>query len=153
MGQGERVPMVDLETLFPGLRGSAYVVTSPPSEEYNCIAWASGDSARWWWPDLLKQRYWPEGVKREETLDAFREAFATLGFVSCQDAGVEPGVEKVAIYASADGPQHAARQLVNGNWTSKLGELQDIQHALHDLEGDEYGKVAFVIRRPIGHSQ
>jgi hypothetical protein len=141
--------MVDLETLFPNLRGAAYRITSPAAEVYNCIAWAAGDVGRWWWPDLLKKRYWPVGVTRNETVAAFAEAFAALGYAPCPDHGLELGVEKIALFADRDGPQHAARQLSNGHWTSKLGEREDIEHALHDLEGIEYGAVALVMKRPI----
>jgi len=141
--------MVDFENLFPKLRGSEYQITSPATEVYNCIAWAVGDIGRWWWPDLAKKRYWPAGAARNETLPAFAEAFAALGFARCQDHALEPGIEKIALFADRDGPQHAARQLPNGRWTSKLGEREDIEHALHDLEGIEYGTVALVMRRPI----
>ena len=46
-------------------------------------------------------------------------------------------------------PLHAARQLPNGRWTSKLGELEDIEHVLHDLEGAAYGSVVLVMKRPV----
>jgi hypothetical protein len=141
--------MVDLESIFPRLRGAAYQITSPATEVYNCVAWAAQDVGRWWWPDLLKQRYWPAGVIRLETLTAFQELFVALGFVDCQDESLEPGVEKIALFADDQGPQHAARQLPNGRWTSKLGELEDVEHDLHDLEGVEYGNVVLVMRRPV----
>ena len=35
-----------LETVFPGLRHSSYAITSAPSVDYNCIAWAAEDSGR-----------------------------------------------------------------------------------------------------------
>ena len=139
--------MVDLEAIFPGLRGSTYQVTSPATEVYNCIAWAAGDVGRWWWPDLLKKRYWPAGATRLETIAAFQEAFESLGFVVCPGEELEPGFEKIALFADEQGPQHAARQLSNSRWTSKLGELEDIEHALHDLAGVEYGQVVLVMRR------
>jgi hypothetical protein len=44
-------------------------------------------------------------------------------------------------------PKHAARQLPNGRWTSKLGVSEDIEHALHDLTGLIYGSVALVFKR------
>lgn len=69
----------------------------------------------------------------------------------CDDGQPEPGVEKLAIYVDDnDVPQHVARQLPDGNWTSKLGKGEDIQHnSLDSLEGDLYGKVAiFMMRRP-----
>ena len=134
---------------FPDLTDADYTETSQASLRYNCIAWAASDVERWWWPDLLKQRYWPANATREESLAAFQEAFGSLGFVVCQDEDLETGFEKIAIFADDEVPQHAARQLANGRWTSKLGELEDIEHALHDLEGVEYGKVLVLMRRPL----
>lgn len=141
--------MVDLEGLFPGLIGSAHWITSSASQVYNCIAWAAGDTGRWWWPDLSNKRYWPAGIVRLETVAAFQEAFGSLGFVVCENEELEAGFEKIALFADNDGPQHAARQLSNGRWTSKLGELADIEHPLHALEGADYGKVVVVLSRRI----
>jgi hypothetical protein len=46
-------------------------------------------------------------------------------------------------------PTHVAGQLVTGRWTSKLGESEDIEHGLRDLEGDVYGVVVLVMQRPL----
>ncbi|MGP0067957.1 MAG: hypothetical protein ACLQGP_30730 [Isosphaeraceae bacterium] len=137
--------MDELETLFPGLRGSGYVVTSPEDVRYNCVAWAAGDEERWWWPD--EDSHWPEGIPREETIAAFVAAYRELGFAPCDDPLVEEGSEKIAIYADPDGiPTHVSRQLASGFWSSKLGQLQDIQHQLEDLAGFQYGHCAHFLR-------
>ena len=142
-----------LEDLFPGLRGSGYRLTSPATANYNCVAWAVGDMGRWWWPDPDaddETSYWPPGITREETVEAFAAALQTAGFERCADSASEEGYEKVAVFGSDDGlPTHAARQLPNGNWTSKLGRLADIEHPLEALEGQEYGQVMAVFRRAI----
>jgi hypothetical protein len=58
--------------------------------------------------------------------------------------------QKIAIYIDVSGtPTHAARQLPNGKWTSKLGWLEDIEHELDGLTGDRYGCVAQILKRPI----
>jgi hypothetical protein len=138
--------MDHLETLFSALGGSGYVITSPADDRYNCIAWAAHDNERWWWPD--EDSYWPDGAPREETIAAFVAVYGELGFVSCDDPLLEAGYEKVAIYAAPDGmPTHAARQLPSGLWTSKLGQLQDIQHQLEDLAGPVYGSCARFLKR------
>jgi hypothetical protein len=140
-----------IEQIFPGLRGTAYQVTSPPDEAYNCIAWAAGDNQQWWWPDEASQpdsAHWPAGALRAETLDAFRQAFATLGYVVCNDDLVEGGFEKIALFALSGSPKHAARQLPSGRWTSKLGPMEDIEHELHDV-GMVYGSVVLLMKRPI----
>jgi hypothetical protein len=138
-----------LDTAFPNLHRGGYRVTSASSQRYNCIAWAAGDNANWWWPVADTRFFWPAGVAREETLAAFEAAFATLGFVRCDAEVREDGFEKVAIFADATGfPTHAARQLESGRWTSKLGELEDIEHDLRDLEGDIYGTAVIVLNRP-----
>ncbi len=145
--------LAELEALFPKLRTTAYRVTSPQARDYNCIAWAARDSARWWWPDDDPDNdavYWPAGVAWEETLPAFVAAFATLGYVSTADETYEPGFEKIALFTNAAGlPTHAARQLPGGRWTSKLGFLEDIEHDLQDLAGTEYGEVVQILKRPM----
>jgi hypothetical protein len=121
-----------LEEAFPGLAANGYQVTSPSDSDYNCIAWAAGDSHAWWWPgqDAGKE-YWPPGVPRERTRDAFVAAFASLGYTICESDDVESGYEKIALFAAVDGrPTHAARQLPSGRWTSKLGKAEDIEHRL-----------------------
>jgi len=60
----------------------------------------------------------------------------------------EPGMEKIAIFAQGGKPTHMARQLENGRWTSKMGQSEDIEHALRDLEGVLYGEVALFMGRP-----
>jgi hypothetical protein len=140
-----------IEDIFPALRGSSYQVTSLRSQVYNCIAWAAGITDAWWWPSGDHPSiYWPEGTPREETLPAFRSAFATRGYTECENGTLEPGQEKIAFYADSTGcPTHAARQLPHGRWTSKLGEWEDIEHELTQLEGEVYGFVAGYMKRRV----
>lgn len=138
---------------FPKLAEADHQVTSPVDRRYNCIAWAADETAAWWWPDQLGIGKWPPGVPRAETIDAFLQAYATLGYARCSDGAHAPGYEKVAIYAQrgADGglsPTHAARQLEDGAWTSKLGVLEDIRHNIPDvLEDGIYGKAVAYLQR------
>jgi hypothetical protein len=90
----------------------------------------------------------------EETVDAFVEAYRTIGYESCDDGSLEDGVEKIALFVESDGvtPSHAARQLPSGAWTSKLGEWEDIEHltlaALEDRKsGMGYGTVVKFLKR------
>jgi hypothetical protein len=146
--------MERIEVLFPRLRGTAYRVTSSADDAYNCIAWAAADTTRWWGPGDPARTYWPSGVARSETLAAFRDAFATVGYLPHDLIDPEPGFEKVALFAGAEGtPTHAARQLNNGRWTSKLGVEVDIEHALEDLTGAVYGSVVQILRRPLEPSR
>ena len=141
---------MDILRTFPNLVVEGYQATSERSLNYNCIAWAAAEQDRWWWPDRQGQYYWPAHAPREESLRAFLIAFGTLGYEPCDSDQLEDGFEKVAIFAGPDGrPTHAARQLSNGWWTSKLGRMEDIQHALAGLHGDSYGRVAQVLRRPV----
>ena len=87
-------------------------------------------------------------MPRDVTIDAFVSAFATLGYSKCDTAENEAGIEKVALYAIGDEPQHAARQLKSGTWTSKLGNHVDIEHPLDAVAGDKYGRVVGVLQRP-----
>lgn len=134
---------------FPNLQGDEYEVTSPQSRDYNCIAWAADDTEKWWWPSL--DDHWPDGVPRVNKIDNFILAFQRLGYHVCEDGELEARYEKVALYANSNGPQHMARQLASGAWTSKLGSEWDIQHpTTEDLESDTYGEVVLFLRRPRG---
>ncbi|MFO0969062.1 MAG: hypothetical protein U0793_26205 [Gemmataceae bacterium] len=139
-----------LEAIFPGLRDTVFHVTSPATGDYNCIAWAVGETTRWWWPDADTDNdalYWPAGVELETTLAAFATAFSGRGYSSGTSEAFEPGVEKIALFAKDGIPTHAARQLPNGRWTSKLGRAEDVEHDLHALSGELYGTVAMVLKR------
>jgi hypothetical protein len=139
-----------IETDFPRLVTTGYSVKSPPSQNYNCIAWAAGATDRWWWPDSFGISSWPTSAPRVETLDAFIEAFESLGYTACQDAEYENGFQKIAIYADPHGtPKHAARQIAPSTWTSKLGKIEDIEHSLEGLEGSGYGSIAVFMKRPV----
>ena len=100
-----------LEKTFPGLATGGYRITSPRARRYNCIARAAGDDGKWWWPGRnLEEEYWPPSVARVETLEAFRQAFASLGFIECPGNALESGFEKIALFANDKGhPTHAAR--------------------------------------------
>ncbi len=80
--------------------------------------------------------------------------FLREGYELTTNRHVEPGFEKVAIYVDlADmSPGHMAKS-DGRSWKSKLGRVQDIEHASLDLlEGDqewEYGIVERILRRPI----
>lgn len=133
---------------FPNLTSGNSRERSLESQDYNCIAWAASDTAKPWWPD--DDGYWPEGanIPREVTLPAFIAAFQSIGYVVCDSGDLEMGVEKIAIYTSATGPTHAARQLSTGKWTSKLGLDVDIEHdSVSDVAGGLYGTVACFLKR------
>lgn len=129
---------------FPQLSEANARLTSPRDPGYNCIAWAAGDTSRWWWPQ--SQAYRPAEAPREETVQAFMAAYAILGYIRESGPELESGIRKIAIYASTNGqPTHAARQLPDGWWTSKLGRNVDIAHELYALEGPAYGKVKVIL--------
>ena len=82
-----------------------------------------------------------------ETIEAFVDAFWTLGYVPCEDGRHEPGYEKVALYAFDGTPTHAARQLTDGRWSSKLGRSVDIAHTPDALDGPVYGAIVLYLCR------
>jgi hypothetical protein len=135
---------------FPLLTTS--VETSPAVRQYNCIAWAAGNNSRWWWPDAADIGYWPPNIPREETISAFIAAYALQGYVQCSDEALELGFEKIVLYGVRVGtdivPTHAARQLVDGRWTSKLGNCEDIEHnTIEMLNGPRYGVPICFLKR------
>lgn len=136
---------------WPNLRQANYAITSPNSLVYNCAAWVANDPDNWWQPLQVTGAitYWPDGARRDETIAGYQEAFRTLGYQVCGDENLEPGTEKIALYADGEGKfVHAARQLSDGRWTSKLGDLADIEHpSLADVAGGIYGQPNLFMER------
>jgi hypothetical protein len=120
---------VELEAAFPNLIADGYEITSPKSRKYNCIAWAAGDVSRKW--DCtglpLVGFYWPPNARAEEGIEALVSAFETQGYQLCETTALEPGLEKVVLYVDGQGLwTHAAKQLTDGRWSSKLGDAEDM---------------------------
>ena len=132
---------------FPRLTPANHRITSPPSPDYNCVAWPAGDTEHWWQPGI----YWPFPVTSEEFgVGALAQAFRSLGYEPEADDSREPGFEKVALYGSSLLYTHAARQLPSGKWTSKLGGAEDIEHDTpDDVAGGLYGELAEIMKRPL----
>ena len=62
---------------FPRLTDHNHRIISPSSVDYNCVAWAAGDTARWWQPGL----YWPVTTTPDNHgVGALEAAFKALGF-------------------------------------------------------------------------
>ncbi|MBI1817617.1 MAG: hypothetical protein HYR72_21785 [Deltaproteobacteria bacterium] len=142
-----------IEACFPQLKRGGYKITSPDTRRYNCHAWAAEDDRHWWQPSPYGGLYWPLPLtgSDDETLDGYTRAFGSRGYSVCDDGGHEAGFEKIAIYVDHRGmPSHTARQNGPGIWTSKLGDLEDIEHvSLEALAGPEpaYGTVTRFMKR------
>ena len=140
-----------IEENLPHLASEGYEVTSNPTDEYNCIAYAAGETDRWWSHVTDADYYWPEHASSTSSIASLIEVFTGLGYERCDDAVDEPGFSKVALYADRQGDwTHAAVQLPDGGWSSKLGSYEDISHRTPEsLDPGCYGEVHCFMRRPI----
>lgn len=135
---------------YPNLRSEGYTPRSPKSVKYNCIAWAVGDNRRWWSPQI--GYFWPPGAARINSIDAYIQALGTAGYVECvasecTNPPYESGVSRIALYILNGTPKHAARQITDNLWASKMGSGIDIEHTLRALEGPYYGWVQKILKR------
>jgi hypothetical protein len=138
------------EKNWPYLSSEGYEKTSQATWDYNCIAFAADVEVKWWWPDAYGHGFWPISW-REESLPCFIEAFKSIGYTgheSC-NGNLEAGFEKIAIYLLNGVPTHAAKQLPDGRWKSKLGPWADIEHNTPKaVEEYIYGKAMVFMKRP-----
>lgn len=161
------------EDNFPRLNKDLYEVTGDETNDYNCIALAGDDKTRRWEPDPTQVYFWPI-PKREYTVECFIEAFESLKYQRCKCSLKKRQFEKIAIYHDPIGcreaidnfgwwhpeippnfPTHAAKQLANGWWNSKLGDWEEIIHRnLRCLNGTDitgkrisYGEPVQILRR------
>ena len=144
----EEMPIEEKERKWPKLRSDSYEIKSRCTIEYNCVAWVIGETAKW--IDAYDDNpNWPRDLDRTQTIQNYADFFQRYGFEICSDGTFEVGIEKIAIY----GDQlnlftHVCLQLPSGGWTSKLGCLEDIEHATtQSLCGQFYGDVVICMRR------
>ncbi len=143
------------EPAFPHL--GQWEEHSPPTpplgsiRRYNCYAFAAGDNTQRWEPDPAGQYYWPPSVPREYTIPAFIQAYQTRRYDVCGDGVQERAYEKIVIYANSFGiVQHAARQVYDGRWLSKLGDAEDIIHETpQSLASAIYGQPVCYLKRSL----
>ncbi len=141
---------------WPNLTENNATVISCDDALYNCAAFIVGDKTQRWWPVEtevaeigVQGYYWPPCFPCEESVkNIIATLRGVLGFERCADGTLESGYEKIAIYGVKDEPRHLAKQLPNGKWASKLGELEDIEHdTLDALNGWFYGTAIAFLRR------
>jgi hypothetical protein len=136
----------DYESTWPSLPNSKHSITSEKCTTYNCVAWAVGCNT--YQVDLTK--YNDNGIPIE-VLDmyAYIEHFEGFGFTATDNVFLEEGVEKIALYFDNDlWFTHVCRQLSTGEWASKLGDLEDIEHShINALMGSYYGNEIFYMSR------
>lgn len=154
MSNNAQPPFLSNEELLricPRMVEDDFQNTSDPTCEYNCIAWAIGATDLWWEPFVAPGYFWPNGVDPDYQVQTLVRIFSLREFVECgRDSSLEPGFEKIAIYAEQDEGMHVARQLPNGTWTSKLGMNQDIMHKTAEcIAGGDYEALYVVMKRGI----
>ena len=137
-----------LITAFPKLSDEDFEIVEPASERYNCIAYAAGDTTRRWWPNGID--YWPSWATRDNRMESLMEAFVGLGYEQCANSNIEDGYQRVALYGFQGRFEHAAVQMPNGRWRSKMGRGPVIEHpSPESLSGGPYGNVASYMRRVV----
>ncbi len=132
---------------FPNSRLEPFELTSPATGKYNCIAWALEDPQFFYWPGPKEFYNWPKDLPRELSMEVFVQIFAANGYQICENASLEKGFQKIAIFEKNSEPTHAARQLPDGFWTSKIGALEDVRHSLAAISGGMYGGAVVFLKR------
>jgi len=163
------MPKQEIYKIFPKLQfDKSFYISSKPNINYNCIAWVGITDNEFWWPEVepynkldgVKYK-WPFKIKNSDELKYFIELFSNLGYegVSNNIKNEHPKYRKIALFIKEDKNisdinnckcTHAARQLTNGLWASKLGRKDDIEHSNpYDLEGSAYGKLAIILKKKL----
>jgi hypothetical protein len=143
------------EVAFPHLGvWECHSPATPPggrTPRYNCYAFAAGDDTQRWEPDPAEQYPWPPTAPRAwpYTVPLFIQGYQKERYEVCGDGLQERDYEKIVIYTDALGiVKHAARQISDGRWTSKLGDAEDIIHETpQSLASPIYGQPVCYMRR------
>jgi len=130
---------------FPNL--TDFELYENTSDLYNCISHSIGMKV-WAWPKEGGHRnYWPISNMNEDK-KSFDEFYAYHGYNICNmDFRYNPNYSKIALYGKDNNPKHAAKQIDEIWWESKIGQSEIIRHKLFDLEGFKYGDVIEIYQK------
>lgn len=98
------------------------------------------------WP-FDNNNYWP--VSRDLTKESFDKFYEFHVFekMNLLNFSYDPKYIKVALYVNKGIPTHAAIQVDEFFWESKIGELGIIKHDLFEIEDNVYGEVTQIYRK------
>jgi len=129
---------------FPNLkRNNNFTFTSVSTEDYNCVAWIN---------DILDEwvQFYDANGNYDFSLDRYIKYFESYGYLINDNSDKQEGFTKIAISFDKDKNfKHVCKQLPNGEWSSKLGDWEDIKHNNPiDLLGRSYGvDVLFMMKK------
>jgi hypothetical protein len=141
--------MEEIQRIFPLLTPENHRRTSDADFNYNCLAFALGDSKNWWDPPAQFGYYWPPGFSPDHKVDTVVKIITLHGYIIDLAKHEVPTSEAIAIYADGENWTHFSKYR-DGQWFSKIGEDHDISHSSLDiLEGNFFGEVVRILSRPI----
>lgn len=139
--------------LFP-LLNDYELINNSESDNYNCISHTLGIKDKWSWSydkneiyEYDYDHYWP--VRCELTKESFDDFYEYHGFekIKLLDFSYNPKYTKVVLYTNNGVPTHAAIQINEFFWESKIGMFGILRHDLFEIENDVYGEVTQIYRK------
>jgi hypothetical protein len=132
--------------LFP-LLSDYELIPNSEKDSYNCISHTICLYDKLSWPIDSPDVYWL--VKNEKTKESFEQFYEYHAFEKCYlDFSYDSNYTKVALYTKDGIPTHASIQIDDIWWESKIGQLGIIKHDLFEIEGESYGSVSQIYRKP-----
>ncbi len=145
-----------LISMYPDLQNDPnFIILSPTTEVYNCIAWAMQFDDRWVEPtdEDIEGVWWPKEAEVSYRPEALIQAFQAVGFVECDDTTVEDDYDKVILYKKTIQIQrigkkepmdfevwaHASRLVADSVELCKFGKSFDGEHSHNVLENVSAG--------------
>lgn len=117
------------------------ILEGTSSPHYNCISHTLNIKNKWSWPKSVdSDNYWPIS-NISETIDAFDEFYEYHGFTKTNMNKIYLGKNKIVLYSIGEIPKHAALQIKDDLYESKMGRGEIIRHDPFDIENSIYGNI------------
>ena len=112
-----------------------FIKVNSQDDNFNCIGYALSINE---FVSYHISRYWIDSVPRNASIINLVKIFEHFGFERCNSL-VETGYKKIVIYGNHGISKHAAIQLDNIWYESKMGSYEICKHTLEAIEGALYG--------------
>ena len=112
-----------------------FIIPNTKDDNYNCVGYSLEIN------EFVSHhigRYWIDSIERSGSINNLIKVFEYFGFER-SDSSVEEGYKKIVIYGNRGFASHAAIQLDDIWYQSKMGEYEICKHKLEAIEGILYG--------------
>lgn len=144
--------VADIKMYWPSLNDEDFEFKSHFNPFYNCLAWAINVNTIFVTMNYFQKKHGLDINNLDHSVNGYAKILEEFyNYLSCENGEYEKGFEKILLYGDNNNLwTHAARQIKEEMWVSKLGSCENIEHKnIECLNGNTYGEPKIFMKKVV----